>query len=262
MKFHIFGIMLAVVVCVAPLHAQVIWDGSEGDGLWNTGDNWVDGTPPTNSDWLGHAQFDATGTPTTITRGSSTSINSVAFLTAGWTITGQQFNVLRTISSAGAGTNTFGVRLEAYGNRTWTIASGNTLHFTNQLYFKEYSILLAGGGTAIIDNTIGGYSTVGLRIADTMVIINNSSLFTGGTGSDSAVILEEADSVLRVLATVSEVNNLIANDRIVDNTGLGFSVTDFGGGYTQIAVVPEPATSALLLGGLGAVLMTARRRRR
>jgi len=114
---------------------RYVWKNANADNLWNTPGNWTpQGPPPGNIDSGNFACFDGSViAPMTVTaKSGETSINSVQFATAGWTIAGnatsQDFYTYG-ISSSGAGTNTINIGVSARDvvPAVFNVDTGNTL---------------------------------------------------------------------------------------------------------------------------------------
>lgn len=267
MKIQTIGIVLIAVAVTAWSGGQAFgatktWDGSEGTA-WSNGLNWVGDSAPTDSDWGDIARFAETSPANkTPSLTASRKVQGILFdNSTGWTIGydgATKVLTLRTISSSGSGTNTATAQLKTYqGNLTWTVSTGNTLALDGGLYQDGSNrvLTLTGGGTLSVTGKIDGYSsTLITNVADGVLKISGSTPYASG----GSVHITGETGVLQLQTTVAGATALIGT-KIVDDVGKGLSVTDIGGGYAQIAVIPEPATLALLtLGGLGVLL---RRRR-
>lgn len=265
-----FGLAVGVAVLSAgsALQAAVItWNGSAGDYSYDNGANWVGGQPPHNNDYQDTPTFSTLGTPGTITRSGAVKVGSMSFTTAGWTI-GFGLSDVTTLKSSGTGTNTFGGgTINAHAAATWTVNAGNTLFFSSSgaLYERSYKLILAGGGTLESAAAIGGFSgppsasTWGIHITDGSTLrVDSTSPYSSGTAG--AAFIGDATGKLELKTTVAAAQNLIGT-RIYDETGLGLSVTDIGGGYVRVAAVPEPGTAGVVGVVLGAAALRRRRRK-
>ena len=90
---------------------RYVWNNANGDNLWSTSSNWnPHGPPPGNIDSGNFAWFDGAVLPphTVIAAAGETSINSVQFVTGGWTIAGnatsQDFYTYASVQPAPAPT--------------------------------------------------------------------------------------------------------------------------------------------------------------
>lgn len=241
--------------------ANVIWTGNAGDGLFETGDNWGSGSPPKNNDWEDTAVFGATATAGEVTVSAERKINGISFETAGWTLSGSSFSDLKTITSGGAGTNTFANKLQLKGNQTWTVGAGNTLYMNGasaQVYVRNNKLTVTGGGMLQIASSIGGYGSgaFGIEIADATLQMDTALLFASGVSSNAYIALKDDNAVFRVAATEAQVNGWIGG-RIQNQTAHDLVITDLGDGYMQVSV-PEPAALSLL--SLGGLLVLRRRK--
>ena len=252
--------LLLVAVWGHPAPATlVVWDGSEGDGDFTNALNWVGDVAPRNTDYQDTAIFNATATPSTVNLPSARSIVGLDFQTAGWTLTGASWSNLRTLSSAGTGTNIVNY-LNAFADATWTVQSGNTLVLATGFYERNKNITLTGGGELISTAAVGGYSgTVGawgLHLLDATYRVDAANPYN--TGCAGAVFLDHLLATLQLRTSVAGAQALIGS-RIVDGVGSGLQVEDIGGGYVEITTVPEPVSSALMLGAASLLLFFRRR---
>ncbi|MGE9267857.1 MAG: PEP-CTERM sorting domain-containing protein [Verrucomicrobiales bacterium] len=264
MKPHSFtsrpSLLLASFLILPHLSSAAIvtWSGLDGDDLFSNGGNWLGGNAPANNDYQDTARFEVSATPSTISLGGNRSLDTLDFQSAGWTITGNQFNNIDLINSAGAGTNTIASGINAFADRTWNVATGNTLHFTGVFYLRNKTINLTGGGVVELDNTMtgfGGASEFGLALSDITLVMNTTS--TGS--SNSFVSLDSLGAAFRIATSVANAESLASSNRIRDGLGNGLSFTDIGGGFTEVTAVPEPQSLLLTLGG--GLLLGFRRRR-
>ena len=149
---------------------RYVWNNSNGDNLWSALGNWnPHGPPPGNLDSGNFACFDGSViAPMTVTaKAGETSIKSVQFATAGWTIAGnataQDFYAYG-ISSAGAGTNTINIGVSARNvvPAVFTVDTGNTL--------------VVNGLVGAVRNS-GGVTKYGLGV----LVLSNANTYTGDT---------------------------------------------------------------------------------
>ncbi len=243
--------------------ATITWNGADlaTNNNWQNGGNWEGGVAPANSDFTDDVVFNAG--PTTVNLSGNRSIDDVAFLTSGWNITGSTFTNIGKLSSAGAGTNTFsGGTLNVQSNQTYVIASTNTLLITPTLYLKGNTVTLNQTGTLQLNSAIGGFGsgTFGINIGVGTLQVGSAGIFEGTVSSNATIRFTDAGGVFRLAGSTTNAQGQIDAGRILNNTGGGsFQIDDFGGGFSQISIVPEPSTN-LLLGSLGALALLLRRR--
>ena len=141
--------------------AELTWTGAQGgaNGInWNKNKNWnPSANAPTTSDTAVFAGSLTTNHPTV---NAASSIQGVAFRSAGWTIgSGSTLTVgVDGISNtATTGTNTVNAAIALGISQTWTVDTGGTLA-TAGVISGAYSLTKAGGGTLILSgaNTYGG----------------------------------------------------------------------------------------------------------
>ena len=246
-------VTLCSALSLSTAHADnIVWNGLAGNGSWTDGGNWVGGEPPENDDFSDTAVFNSTATPSTVLVPNGQNVRGIRFETVGWTIdVSGQMNNLQNIFSDGAGTNSLG-RFDLRNNSTpgnWVINPGNTLHLTNSYFARSRDAEVSGGGLLLISGTPE------LRIEDATVRVEASTAFSVAGGF---VRIDDPLAVLELQTSVANAESQIG-DEIIDNTGLGLQVTDIGGGFVQIAVIPEPAS--LVLAMAGGLMLLGRRRR-
>ncbi len=243
--------------------ATITWSGADlaTNNNWQNGANWVGGNAPANSDFTDDVEFNAG--PTTVNLSGNRSIDDVAFLTSGWNITGSSFTNIGKLSSAGAGTNTFsGGTLNVQGNQTYVIASTNTLLITPSLYLKSNTVTLGQTGTLQLNSAISGFSSgaFGINIGVGTLQIGNANIFDNNISANATIRFTDASGVFRLAGGTTNAANQINAGRILNNTGGGsFQVSDFGGGFAQITIVPEPSGFTLL--GFSSLGLLLRRKR-
>ncbi len=245
--------------------AAITWTGTTSTDF-ATGTNWVGNNPPANNDNSDVATFTenspANKTPT-ITGGYN--LGGLNFdNSTGWTLGGTGgTTLLRSVTSTGVGTNTITQKLKTYqgiSTNTWTIGAGNILNVSS-IYQDGGSktLKITGGGTLVVAGAIDGWSSGSILHIDAGTVkIAASNIYLHSSTTGPAWI-DSTSSYLQLLTTVSAAQAKITSGNIQDGTGLGLSVTDIGGGYVQIAAVPEPASLSLL--ATSALLMLRRRRR-
>jgi autotransporter-associated beta strand protein len=187
---------------------RYVWTNGGGDVVWSTPSNWnPPGPPPGNIDTGNFAYFDGAAiAPHAVTAVSGeTSINSVQFVTGGWTISGnpvsQDFYTYG-ISSAGTGSNTINIGISARDvvPAVFTVGFGNTL-VVNGLVGAVRSnggLVKNGGGTLILThtNSYTGTTTVNNGTLLVMAALASRSAVTvapgatlGGNGTMAAPVV-------------------------------------------------------------------------
>ncbi|MGN6505722.1 MAG: PEP-CTERM sorting domain-containing protein [Tepidisphaeraceae bacterium] len=243
--------------------AITYWTGAAGTDFATSG-NWSNGVP-TSNDYSDTARFYATYPPSSTapanknpTLAAARLLNAAVFDSAGWTIDGSRLT-LRTINSAGIGTNTFNdnIKTGQYGFQ-WSATPGNTLSLAGGLLADQNSALrFVGGGTLDIAAPIVlAYTgvTTSLLVDTGVVKIHGTTPYASGS---NATHIATVNGILQLQTTTSAAQSLISSGRIVDDTGMGLQVSDIGGGFVAISV-PEPATLGVAALAVGALL---RRRR-
>ena len=224
--------------------ANIIWNDSAGDGSFATAANWTGGVVPASNDYQDTAIFGSPATPRTVNVPAARSILGLRFDTAGWGLSGSSFNDVRNLYSAGSGTNAVAQLLNQKYAGSWTVASGNTLALNGGLYQRNYNITLLGGGTLRCAAAITGYGgTVGswgVHVQDATLRVSAAGPYS--SSSAGAVFLDTAGARLQLLTTVASAQALVGT-RIVDGTGEGLQVTDIGGGFVEVAPIPDTSSN-------------------
>lgn len=230
---------------------------TNGGGDYATGANWDTGNVPDSADYGPRLIFGGSVTPGAVSNPSNTEVERINFETAGWTVTGSQI-LLRQINSSGTGTNLAqSIKTWGGGNNSWTIASGNILEL-NSLYLDgARNLSLSGGGVLQLNSEADGWSS------SKSFTVNDATLEVSGdwafNGSGTVNINNDA-GILKLNDTLANVQARMGSS-IIDNTTLGLSATDLGGGVIQVSVIPEPSTAALvLLSGLTALCVVRKRK--
>ncbi|MDA3874942.1 MAG: PEP-CTERM sorting domain-containing protein [Kiritimatiellae bacterium] len=249
------GMIISMSSYAAP-EITTTWDGEAGlassDYSWTTGLNWVGNTAPDNADYGPTVQFTDTyvGNQTPNVDGSR-QVQVVKFINSvGWSITGSQLT-LREINSSGSGTNTMNnVKTWGGGNNAWTVTTGNTLELNTLYLDNTRRLTLSGGGTLAMNSAIGGWSSDrNIYVNDVTLNVDASYVFSS---TSAKVYMNDVTGSIILKNTAAQLTTWIGNGTIVDNTTIGLSAADIGGGYAQVSVIPEPSTGAILiLGGLG-----------
>jgi autotransporter-associated beta strand protein len=177
---------------------RYVWNNGNGDSLWSTGGNWnPQGPPPGNIDSGNFAYFDgAVLTPGTVTAASGeASINSVQFVTGGWTITGnattQDFYAY-SINSSGPGTNTINIGISARDvvPAIFNVGASNTLVMNGLVGARRNSGSLTKNsrGALILTyaNTYAGVTTLN---AGTLLVSSTGTLPTNAVSVHSGATL-------------------------------------------------------------------------
>ncbi len=242
--------------------ASIVWDGSEGNGLWTDGENWVGGVAPESNDFRDDAIFGATATPATVTIPAGRDVGGIEFQTAGWSLGAIDF--IKRLSSTGAGvsSNTLAGINEPRADATWTVTGADhTLNVTGTLRYFNTDITLAGGGTLFASNAL-----VDADFGSPTFTVNDGTLRIGAnrphasTADNGIIRIGSASGFLELLTSDESAVQAMFGSEIVDTTGMGLQTTfNSGTGYTRVSVVPEP--SAALLGILGLAGFVLRRKR-
>ncbi len=193
------------------------WINANGNNLWSAASNWSpSGPPPGNIDSGNGAYFDgAVLAPHTLTAASGeTSINSIQFVTGGWTIAGnattQDFYTYG-ISSAGAGTNTINIGISARDvvPAWFNIDAGNTLVLNGLVgaVRNNGGLIKNGAGTLVLTyaNNYTGGTTVnqgvllvrGSLASGSAVLVNNNGVL-GGVGMINGTVTVNNGGTLTV----------------------------------------------------------------
>lgn len=243
-------LVLSILSTPLLLATERFWDGEAGqassDYSWTTGTNWVGDVAPANSDFTDLATITGTYVGNqTINVNGSRSIRTVTFdNTAGWSVTGSQLT-LRAIISSGAGTNTMN-NVKTYNgtNTSWSITTGNTLSVNSLYVDSTRNLTLNGGGTVYLNSQANGFSTSrSITLSAITLQVNASSVFT----DSSKTYLDDESSVLQLMTSAANLESMVGTS-IINNTAFTFGATDIGGGWAQLAVVPEPAFYAIFFG--------------
>jgi autotransporter-associated beta strand protein len=190
---------------IPPPPGQYDWTDANGDQLWSTFSDWnPHGPPPGNIDSGNYAYFDGNVSAPipVIAQGSETSINSVRFATAGWTIVGSptaQDFFTYDITSAGAGTNTvdIGYRTTSGVPAYFYVESNNTLVMNGMVYGYGGEIK-TGAGTLVLtnNNTYPGPTSINAGTLEVDGFQPNSAITVAsgatldGTGQTGAVTVD------------------------------------------------------------------------
>lgn len=148
-----------------------------------------------------------------------------------------------------------------------TQLSGGTLTLDGAQRLSADSALVLNGGTLRLLNAgAGGQGFASLSLtADSSVLLGGSSLTFGTLGTvvdGKTLTFTEAATggyAFRLLGDYSSDAAFLSLIGATHINGVGAAYT-FDGTYTKVAAVPEPATYAMLLGGLALVGAIARRR--
>jgi autotransporter-associated beta strand protein len=182
------------VYTIPPRPGRYSWTDANGDQLWSTFSNWNPrGPPPGNIDSGNYAYFDSgiSAPISVIARAGETSINSVVFATAGWSIVGSptaQDFFIYAISSAGAGTNTVDIGYRTIsGVPAYFYVDANETLVMNGLVFGNGGENKNGAGTLVLTNA-NTYPDPTTIYAGTLVANGNqpSSAVTVGNGATLA----------------------------------------------------------------------------
>ncbi|MFO1515260.1 MAG: autotransporter-associated beta strand repeat-containing protein, partial [Verrucomicrobiota bacterium] len=251
---------------------RYIWNNAGGDALWSTSSNWNPaGPPPGNLDSGNFAYFDgAVITPHAVSAASGeTSINSVQFVTGGWTIAGnpasQDFYTY-SISSSGTGTNTINIGLSTRDvvPALITVDAGNTVVMNGRVgavrnngglfkngfgtlilaYANNYTgITTINAGTLLVNGSVGtnvvtvssGTTLGGLGSVGGAVNLQSGGTLAPGAGGPGTLTLNRSPSLGgRVLMEISSGVSPTADKLVVSGQPLTYAgtlvVTNIGTG--------------------------------
>ena len=177
---------------------RYVWNNANGDNLWSTSGNWnPHGPPPGNIDSGNFAYFDGAvlAPHTVIAASGETSLNSVQFVTGGWTIAGNATSLdfyAYSISSAGPGTNTINIGISARNvvPAIFNVGASNTLVMNGLVGAVRNSggLTKNGPGTLILTytNTYTGGTTLN---AGTLLVSSTGTLPTNAVTVHSGATL-------------------------------------------------------------------------
>ncbi len=238
------AVIAFAILCQAGSAGTTVWDGG-GDGTsWSDPLNWVgDPNPVPSNDYDADFQFDATATPTTVSRPSANKIDDIFLKTAGWTINGNSFADGGGIQSLGAGTNTINPVWNQFDNNTWEVGPANTLVMAS-LYQRNKNINKTGEGMLNITTRIGGYSdgTWGIHIQQGIVRIAAAIPYSSTAG---AIYISSPTARLQLLTTNQGAVQSLFGSRIIDEVGNGLQTT-VNGAYVEVSSIQPPANLRVL----------------
>jgi len=232
-------------------NAQVIWDGSAGDGLWSTSANWDSGSIPVSTDMV---QFDAddfaAGTTSISLDGANRDIDSIVFNVA-TTVGGFDFTSDQVRIGSGGLTNSDNQeqrfqKIYLSANQTWDITGGiridSVLTHRRDLTINGSGVLDIVGRLQLAGSrTLTYNSTGGATIDD--VRLNGAKLTFAGTGDidiQNTLINWSGDREFENSSTgIVTINNVDLSDDATDRT-----LTMSGTGTTTVnGVVSNGSTS-------------------
>jgi autotransporter-associated beta strand protein len=269
---------ILALALVPTAHAQNVWDGGGGSGLWNTATNWDNNTVPTSP-----ANFTFIGdTQTTTTNNISVffGVNAINFAnnstnaTSGFTLAGSSIQLLGDISTAASGsaiTDTISLAMQMTGNRAVTTSTNHNLIISgaiSQSASGTRSFTKAGAGELTLQNagntylgaTIINSGTLTVNVAGGITNAGVASALGSGTVANSLVRFSGGtlnvtlgaggtDRQVQIGSTTTGSNSAganINNNSVNGSTPLVFSNTAFNlsAGPTTIT-----ANRLLTLGG-------------
>jgi fibronectin-binding autotransporter adhesin len=272
---------ILALALVPTAHAQNVWDGGGGSGLWNTAANWDNDTVPSASQNLTFRGDVQTTTTNNISAGfivgtaptAITFANDGTNATSGFTLAGSSIVLggdISTVASGSAITDTISLAMQMTGNRgvnTSTnhnlIISGAISQATGTRSFTkagagELTLQNAGNtylGATIINagtltvNVAGGITNAGVASAlGSGTVANSLVRFSGGT-LNVTLGAGGTDRQVQIGSTTTGTNSAganINNNSVNGSTPLVFSNTAFNlsAGPTTIT-----ANRLLTLGG-------------
>ncbi|MYN47703.1 PEP-CTERM sorting domain-containing protein [Pseudoduganella sp. FT93W] len=149
-----------------------------------------------------------------------------------------------------------------------TVLSGGTLELVGANRLSAASILqLDGGSLQLLQAGAQGQTFASLSLSqNSTVLLGGSSLTFNGLGAvveGKTLSFSEAAAGAYAFRLLGDMTHDAGFLQLVHGTSInGMAVRyQFDGTYTGVAAVPEPATYAMLLGGLGLLALAVRRRK-
>ncbi len=217
-----------------------VWTGEGGDTLFGTAANWSGLYVPTSSDVI---TFDDNSNGSVVNFTERTTVQGIDFQTSGWTLNGNG-NTLYTTLVAGVsdGLNTIASKLALNSGAEFLLQPYGMLAIAETIDSRGYDLVFGGGGTFELSKKIGGTNSSGTdwgaHIQNARVVVDSTSLMAGW--STGKVFLEDENAALELATTVADAESQILGGDIVDVLGRGLTVTDIGGGRTEVLAGYEP----------------------
>lgn len=259
--------------------------GGGGGGAGGAGSGATGGAGSSSSITGSAVTYAAGGNGLTVVTGTGSNTGASAAANTGNGGGGAKRDVSAGAGNNSGGTGGSGIVVASYAGTTQllsggtvTTAGGNTIHtFTSSGSLDLYS--------ATIDGAISGPGNLGWNKAGTLTLGGNNT-YTGSTEvsvgtlaltgsiastsnltfSGGGILDLGLSGLLRVLQSnysIGDANtDISANSIIGDNTLAVSTFNDGSNDYTQIAVVPEPTTIAILGAGVALLGLTVARRRK
>jgi hypothetical protein len=265
----------ASALCAIPAQADnIIWNGAPNDS-WSDATSWQGDKTPVAGD-TAFFTADSTAGLVNILNGPATGnapASGIVFDSGGWELNGF-FSSNETLLN-NTGSNTIRIlSTKANGTANWNIETDSSLTIKSaERYGSTYSIhignnesgtlIVGGGGTLILDAGIfamGNNKTRTLRLKDSIsLVITVEQIFNTLTPSQTSYVIDSADASLSIKTNnLDKLNEYVAYNQIINNTGDIFSWTPDGDFYTY-AIIPEP--SPFVLFGLGLLTLVILRRK-
>ena len=154
-------------------HPSSTWDGGGGDDKWSSAANWADDTVPANGDDL---VFSGAVRPANV-NDLLTSVGSVSFTQAGFSLSGNALTVMDGISAAGSAS--WGIDATLGAAQSFTVSSGH-LTFTGALANGSHLLTVDGAGSTTISGAISGAGGLTKAGAGTLAL-SGACAYSGAT---------------------------------------------------------------------------------